>query len=341
MSEQVITLIRYGAENHSLDFKEIQYPIIQHPKKNELLKDISAMANLPNDDDKYIIVGVKELNGMASSFLNIQDLVDEASYQQFVNSSIEPAINFEYKRASYEGFELAFFRIYNNVNQPYLFKKDVNNPTDPQKNEFRKGDGYIRQGTSTRKMTREDFESIYRARFTHKDRKGDLKIIPCILESEDDEIKSYGLFCFDVTIENDSSKSIELDLEVAILKTDNFAIIAESELKKEIDRQRSEQRKRKDPNSFIVTPNVHWSFDVTVEETESHVIATRNIRKGEKTAISIPQRAKERSALCKALVVVGENACIIQGEVTVRSDDFSDGPLICPFSIKYLGAKSK
>jgi hypothetical protein len=340
MSEKVTGLIMYGSENHSLDFKELQYPITKHAKKNELLKDISAMANLPNNEDKYIIVGVKEENGVATGFCDILELVDEAKYQQFINSNIEPPINFEYKKVCYEGFQLAFFRIYNNVNRPYLFKKDLNNPANHERNEFRKGDGYIRQGTSTKKITREDLELIYTTRFKARDRKGDLKIIPHICDSEDEEINSFGLLCFDLTIENTSSKSIELDLEVNIQKTGTVAIIAESELKKEIDRKRNEERKRKDPHSFFVTPNVHFSFDVTVEETESHVVASRNIRRGEKTAITIPQHAKENNALCQTLVILGENSGTIKGEIVVRSDDFSEGALVYPFSIEYPGLRA-
>ena len=335
MSEKVKGLIMYGSENHSLDFKELQYPITNHAKKNELLKDISAMANLPNNEDKYIIVGVKEENGVAKSFCDIPELVDEAKYQQFVNSNIEPAINFEYKKVCYEGFQLSFFRIYNNVNRPYLFKKDLNNLLNDERNEFRKGDGYIRQGTSTKKITREDLELTYTARFTARDRKGDLKITPHICNSEDEEINSFGLLCFDLTIENTSPKSIELDLEVSIRKTDRLAIIAESELKKEIERKRSEERKRKDPHSFIITPNAHFSFDVTIEETESHVVASRNVRRGDKSAITIPQHATENNVLCQALVIVGENSGTIKGEIVVRSDDFSEGALVYPFSIEY------
>lgn len=55
MSGKVREIISYGCENHSVDFKSIPYPTEKHVKKHELLKDISAMANHPSNEDKYII----------------------------------------------------------------------------------------------------------------------------------------------------------------------------------------------------------------------------------------------------------------------------------------------
>ncbi|HEY0743053.1 MAG TPA: ATP-binding protein [Chryseosolibacter sp.] len=335
MNDKVIELIKYGSESHALDFKEVQYPIEAHDKKNEILKDISAMANHPSNEEKYIIIGVKELNGTAAGFRTIDQLFDEAKYQQFVKSNIDPQVNFEYKTIAFEGFRLAFFRIYNNVNRPYLFKKDLNNPLTSSKNEYRVGDGYIRQGTSTRKIAREDLEMIYKARYASKDRKGELKVTPGIFKSEDDEVGSYDLSCLDFTIENNSPRSIELDIEIKIVKNKKFTLIQECELKKEIERKRNEARKAKDSYSIIFTPNANFSFDVSMTETESNYLVTRDKRRGERTAIAIPQHDKEPTAFCRELLILCDTAVTIGGEMTIRSDDFSDGAWILPFAIEY------
>lgn len=60
MSDKIKELIEYHSESHLLDFKREQYLLGKNPKKYELLKDISAMANHPSNDDKYIIIGVVE-----------------------------------------------------------------------------------------------------------------------------------------------------------------------------------------------------------------------------------------------------------------------------------------
>ena len=125
MEDLLGKILMYDSESPSLDFKEIQYSLENNPKKNELLKDISAMANYPGDQDKFIIIGVIESNGVAEKFRDVGQLIDEAKYQQFVLSNIEPKINFEYKKFLYQNHQLAYFRIFNNVDRPYLFKKDV------------------------------------------------------------------------------------------------------------------------------------------------------------------------------------------------------------------------
>lgn len=101
MSVTVEDIIAYYSESHSVDFKKTQYPITKHNKKHKLLKDVSAMANHPSNEDKYIIIGVEEENGKAFGFSAITEVIDEANYQQYINSSIEPEIRFEYKSLIY------------------------------------------------------------------------------------------------------------------------------------------------------------------------------------------------------------------------------------------------
>ena len=84
MSEVVKNIIKYNSESHSTDFKLEQYPIGKRDKKHELLKDISAMANHPSNEEKYIIIGVSEKDGMVSGFRDIKNLVDQAKYQQYI-----------------------------------------------------------------------------------------------------------------------------------------------------------------------------------------------------------------------------------------------------------------
>src|SRR5690606_1065196 len=125
MKETIINLIENESENTKLDFKKEQYPIEKgNGKKGEFLKDMCAFANLSSNEDKFIIVGIEEKNGVAVGFKPIDKLHDQASYQQFLNQYIDPEINFEYKEIIHKDNRLAFFRLFNNNKRPYLFKKE-------------------------------------------------------------------------------------------------------------------------------------------------------------------------------------------------------------------------
>ncbi|TXD81588.1 hypothetical protein ESY86_07065 [Subsaximicrobium wynnwilliamsii] len=80
MNTELEKIIRYDSEGPNLDYKQEEYPLGRNIKKNEILKDISAFANHHSDSDKFIIIGVKEKNGVGKEFFEIENLTDEASY---------------------------------------------------------------------------------------------------------------------------------------------------------------------------------------------------------------------------------------------------------------------
>ena len=114
MLEKLVEIIKYHSESIYVDFKSLEYPLGKHEKKNEFLKDISAMANHPSNEPKYIFIGIKARNGIAAEFCDIEAITDQAKYQQFVTDNIEPKINFDYIPFEYEGKKLAVFLISNN-----------------------------------------------------------------------------------------------------------------------------------------------------------------------------------------------------------------------------------
>jgi len=217
LMDKIAEIIKYYSESHNIDFKLLQYPIDKHEKKNEILKDISAMANHLSDEDKYIIIGVKRKKSGDIKFQDILEPIDQASYQQFLDSNIEPQINFEYGTSTFEGHHIAYFKIFNNNQRPYLFKNDIRNSIDPKKFDFKKGDGYIRKGTGTDKMVLDDFERIYEIKYKKTDRKSDIKITPFIGEFDDEKYSESNIRYFDFEIENLSSQSINLEVELILL----------------------------------------------------------------------------------------------------------------------------
>lgn len=73
---KIIEIIKYGSESSTIDFKKVGYPTVKHAKKHEIIKDIIAMANHPSNEDKFIIIGVKD-----QDLFNIEEQVDDAQYQ--------------------------------------------------------------------------------------------------------------------------------------------------------------------------------------------------------------------------------------------------------------------
>lgn len=325
MKEKISQLIEYEVENSTLDFKQEEYSVgKKHPKRNEILKDLSSFANHPSDQDKFIIIGVIEKGGRAEGFQNLPETTDEATYQQIVNSNIEPKLNFEYKTVLYKSYRLAYFRLHKNTDRPYLFKKQLINPKT-QKIDFNEGDGFIRMGTSTRKILRQDFDNIYQEKWKSKDRKTDIEIE--FFSSREDEEFPFLPF-LDMHISNFSNKSISMDVEMEIQKNDLYNVITRAEIRKLIQQMENNQ------SSFGLghIPMEIPSLDVSVEEKEDKYIVSRNAFKKE-FPITLYQHQKEEFIFSQYIFFDKEDSQEVSIKVTIRSDDFVDGPIIQEYNI--------
>lgn len=330
MNRDLEQKIKYDCEGPTLDYKKEEYPLGKNNKRNEFLKDICAFANHHSDEDKFIIIGVEEENGVAKDFFEIENITDEASYQNFANENIEPTINFEYKSFIYNDKKLAFFRIYNNKSRPYLFKRDVQS-LGLNKTDFRAGDGFIRVGSSSKKIARNDLENIYNTRFTNKDRKGDLDIEPYFAVSDDEDLSKLDIKYFDIKITNHSNKSIDFDVEMKVFKSNGVILISKDELKREL------KKKRKTNYSFgfdfeMIQPQIN-NLHIYFKEEEEFILISRN-RMTRKTAISLLQNSSEKDVFCQHLFVLNKDEHEIKVELTIRSDDFTEGLLKQEFVFK-------
>ena len=325
MNSVLEQIIKYDSEGTNLDFKKEEYSLGKTEKKNEILKDLSAFANHHSDADKYILIGVKEVNGVANSFCEIENLTDEAKYQQFLFENIEPKINFEYKSVIYEGKKIAYFRIFDNKDRPYLFKKNLQNPVS-NKTEYKVGDGFIRFGSSSKKLERVDFDTIYINRFKEKDRKNDLLIEGYFGTTDNEEIINLDIKYLDIKIMNQSNKSIEFDVEMKVYKSESFGLISEDELLKEIKKTKKKRIGGYGIGFEIIQPKM-LNLNIQFEENENFILISRNKLK-KKTAINLAQNSFESDVFCKYLFAIGENSDGIKAELTIRSDSFTEGPLV-------------
>lgn len=146
---EISDLIEFENENSSLDFKAIQY---KKEMYESFLKDIMSLANSMSKDDKYIITGVKHQTNGERDLLGITEtFIDDATYQQLVDSNIEPHIDFNYFPYEYNDKIFGVFHIRECTNPPYMMKKNYGN--------LKLGDAFIRKGSFQNRLSRKDIDS--------------------------------------------------------------------------------------------------------------------------------------------------------------------------------------
>jgi hypothetical protein len=161
-------ILEYEHEHTSLDFKLEEYG--KH-KKNELIKDVMAMANASVAGDRLIIIGMKP-NADDRGIVGINTISDPATIQQVIIDNIEPEIHLDYMAHSYQGKKLGVIRIYDCESKPYLMKKDFQS----DKNVLKRGEGFVRLGTTQTRLYRSILEQIYKERYEKRRFSGDLLV---------------------------------------------------------------------------------------------------------------------------------------------------------------------
>lgn len=325
--QKIIEIIEYENESHRVDFKKIEYPLGKDTKKNEILKDFSAFANHLSDDDKFIIIGIKEKEDKSKETFGIDNPTDEAKYRQFINENIEPQINFEYNHFYYKDKTICVFKLSENNNRPYLFNKDCKNPID-SKTEFKYGDGFIRVGTSTKKIGRKELDDINENKKKYQNRQEDIDFVPVIGKPSDKEIKKWDVKYLDLKITNKSNKSIDIDVEIILKKSQDYEILLEEDFLREIQKKENLQKKSSpfSPIVHIINPilsNIH----INSRENEAEFIVERNQLKN-KFALTLAQNSINDNVFLQSIILLERNSNIIEAQVLIRSDDFTKGALI-------------
>jgi len=319
MKNKLNNLIENHSENKLLDFKIEQYLLGKKSKKHELLKDISAMANCLSNEDKFIIIGVKEVNGKADDFSNVEELIDDAKYQDYLIGNITPLINFEYNSHIYKGHKLAYFRIYDNHDRPYLLKKDVKNASN-DKNAFRVGDGFKRIGTNTKKLDRIDFDNIYKSKNEMTDRSDDLEIITKHHKIMDAEIstsenyKNDEYFLIDFQIFNNSPKKISVFYQL-IIEDLNQLFITKHRIKELINL-----------GKFMFHSSSRHSKleELKVFKYENKKIISRK----DNIETTIGPNSVSDNLFCNEVIIEKSNLKNIKVKLILNGDDFKNGQFI-------------
>ena len=157
MNDQMpIEELLYEEEGAALDFKREQYPFNSETahQKSEIIKDILAFSNAWRRGDAYILLGVEEVKGGRSRPLGIEDELDDAQLQQFVNSKTQRPIDFTYSTVVIDGLKIGVIRI-PKQSRPIYVEKDYGR--------VKKRIVYIRRGSSTDEASPEEVHSMGRA----------------------------------------------------------------------------------------------------------------------------------------------------------------------------------
>ena len=161
----IADIIRHESECGYVEFKSEQY------FTNGLaafVKDMMAMANSPFPGKKYIIVGVAEKGGNKDLAGLSQTLDDSANYHQTIHSNVEPEIPFTVRTVEVDDKSFGVFTIEGSTNRPYMMKKDYFG--------LKKGECYIRKGSSTERLIRRDLDEIWEERQKRETFDGDVRV---------------------------------------------------------------------------------------------------------------------------------------------------------------------
>jgi schlafen family protein len=146
IDDNILTSLLFEEENNCLDFKRDQYRFTNcnDIQKSELLKDILSFANGWRRADAYILIGVKEIKAEKHEVVGVEELLDDSTLQQFVNSKVQKPIDFIYKNIKLDERFIGVIKI-PIQDRPFYLTKDFG--------KLKKNVVYIRRGTSTDEAT--------------------------------------------------------------------------------------------------------------------------------------------------------------------------------------------
>ena len=137
---QLISNLIGRQESDDLDFKSKPYNLGNTRQNSKFVKDIIAMANTPRNGPAYILLGVTEHAGKATSVRGIAEHPDEANLLSIVSGRVNPVPKFTYRQVSYEGKELGLIEISNEQPGIIMARDDIG--------VLRKGAVYVRRNSA-------------------------------------------------------------------------------------------------------------------------------------------------------------------------------------------------
>ena len=152
--EIILKNIQDAKENSCVDFKREFYLSL---KQSDLAKDVSAFANLLNNEDKYIIFGVDDETREVVG-IDAQNFIKQDDVDSYLESKVEPFPEVTCGLIKTEdGKNIGYIKVSSrNLNPPYVIKEVCG-----KGNRIEKGDIFIRKGSCNKKALRTDIDEMY------------------------------------------------------------------------------------------------------------------------------------------------------------------------------------
>jgi len=187
MKEFLLRRINSKNETTKIEFKKT---IDIHSRKGqaELIKDALAIANSTSDGEEtgYLIIGA--YNGQIYDIAGLG--LDDATMQQIINKRCHKPIEFQYSQCVLDEVNTTgVIIIPRSSEQPHLVREDF---FDERGNLLLyEGECPIREGTSTRRASREDFDRMYQERM-EKERQKTIQQVFELVKKKPGEIPSLS-----------------------------------------------------------------------------------------------------------------------------------------------------
>ena len=160
-------LVRFENENTALKFRARQYDSKCY---DDFLIDVLAMANAHVKGQRVIVLGVKA-DGPDRTIKGIK--LKSSKYgkelSKLINEYIEPPLKMEYSMLAMDDKTLGLIMIEDCTDQPYMMKDDFSLSLCT-------GDAWLRRGSHQMRMTRPEFDTIYRKRLEKAGFSGSVKV---------------------------------------------------------------------------------------------------------------------------------------------------------------------
>ncbi len=124
------------------------------------LRDVLALANAATDEPRYIITGINfdAKGNKKAKTIDREDFSGKPSYQSLVADYIEPPLRVKYQPVTVEGKRIGVYEIAGCKDRPYMMRIDYSET-------LRRGDAYLRKGTSVVKLGRRQLQEMFEKKF--------------------------------------------------------------------------------------------------------------------------------------------------------------------------------
>lgn len=165
-----------------------------------------------------------------------------------------------------------------------------------------------------------------------RDRKTDLIITPYLGDPDDELLRELECKYFDISIENKSNQSIEIDVEMKVRKSPESKIISEHDLKNSLKQQfnKSKNQFNYGLSSIEIEP---MDLDVHFKDNQDYIHVSRIKLRNQRYALILAQQEIENDVFNKKIIIINKGSDTIKAELIIRSDDFSEGILLKQFEI--------